>query len=98
MPDHEPQSQSTLESSIGATGGSTEASGSVATHFDDRVSACEKLVDEAVEKGWSASVLAEALKGLGLKAVEASDYFEELNQRLEIRRAKARDSHSPTHD
>lgn len=98
MPDHEHQSPSTLESANGASGGSTDASGSATSPLDDRVSACEKLVDEAVEKGWTPSVLADALKELGLKAGEAIDYIEELNQRLEIRRVKARDSRSPPHD
>ena len=98
MPDHEHQSQSTLESATGATSNSTEASGSVATPFDDRVSACEKLVDEAVEKGWSSDVLADALKQLGLKAAEAVDYIDELSQRLEIRHAKARNPGSPSID
>ena len=99
MPDqHDHQSQSTLESVTGATSGSAEATGSVTAPFDDRVSACEKLVDEAVEKGWSADELADALKHLGLKAAEAVDYIEELGQRLEIRRGKARIPGSPPLD
>ena len=95
MPEHGYQSQSTLESSIGV---SAETSGSHEASFDDRVSACEKLVDEAVEKSWSAGALGNALKDLGLRAVEAVDYIEELGQRLEIRRAKARDPGSPAHE
>ena len=59
---------------------------------------CEKLVDEAVEKSWSPRALGNALKDLGLRAVEAVDYIEELGQRLEIHRAKARDPGSPAHE
>ena len=95
MPDHDHQSRSTLESPLDEC---TEASGSHEASLDNRVSACERLVDEAVEKGWSAKVLANALKELGLKAIEATDYLEELGQRLEIRRAKARDPGSPHHE
>ena len=94
MPD-DVNSQTTAES---ATGGSAEASSSNEPFFGDRIAACERLVDEAVEKGWPATVLADALKELGLKAIEAVDYIEELGQRLEIRRGKARDQGSPPHD
>ena len=95
MPDHDLQSQTTADST---TGGSAEASGSSEALFNNRISACEKLVDEAIEKDWPATVLADALKELGLKAVEAVDYIEEFGQRLEIRRGKARDQGSPIHD
>jgi hypothetical protein len=94
MPEHDHHSQSTYDT----TSGSAEASGSNEALFDNRVSACEKLVDEAVEKNWSATELADALKELGIRAVEAVDYIEELAQRLEIRRAKARDPESPPHE
>ena len=91
MPDHDLHSQTTIEST---SGGSGEASGSNEAIFNNRVSACEKLVDEAVEKNWSAILLADRLEALGLKAVEAVDYIEELGQRLEIRRGKVRDQGS----
>ena len=95
MPDHDYQSRSTLESPVG---GSAGTSGSHEASFQDRVSACERLVDEAVEKNWSTTVLGTALKELGLRAVEAADYVEELTQRLEIRRGKARDPGSPVRE
>jgi hypothetical protein len=94
MPDHEARSQAIVEST---TVGSAEASGSNTASIEDRVAACERLVDEAVERNWPATALADALKELGLKAVEAIDYIEELKQRLEIRHAKARDPGSPLH-
>lgn len=95
MPDHDPNTPSTIDNTAG---GSAEAASSNEAPLSDRVSACERLVDEAVEKGWSATVLANALKELGLKAIEAIDYIEELGQRLEIRRGKAADKGSPPHD
>ena len=98
MPDDEVQSQSTFEGASGSTSGSIEASSSVVSPLEDRVTACEKLVNEAVENNWPASELADALKRFKLKAIEAVDYIEELGQRLEIRRAKARVSGSPPHD
>ena len=88
MSDHDGQSQATLESRPSATG-VVETSGS-ASSIDGRLSACEKLVDEAVNKDLPATALADSLKGLGLKAVEAFDYIEEFNQRVAIRRSKAR--------
>ena len=92
MPDHDHQSQSTYD---GISAPSAEASNSNSTSVDNWVSACEKLLDEAVENNWPATELADALKRLGLKAAEAIDYIEELSQRLEIRRAKARDPGLP---
>jgi hypothetical protein len=87
MPDQDVQSQATVESN---TVGTAETSGSHEVSVDNRVIACDKLVDEAVEKDWPATVLAESLKNLGLKAVEAIDYLEEYNQRVAIRRSKAK--------
>ena len=66
--------------------------------IDSRVAACGKLVDDAVEKGLSALVLAESLKELGLKAGEAVDYLEEFKQRVAIRCSKSRQSNSPSHN
>jgi hypothetical protein len=59
---------------------------------------CEKLVDDAVERDIPATVLADSLKELGLKAIEAMDYIEEFNQRIAIRRSKARVPGSPHHE
>ena len=86
MPDHD-DSISTLESQAASSG---EASGSNESSVDARVSACRKLVDEAVEKDWPAATLIEALKELGIRAIEAIDYIEELNQCVAIRRSKAK--------
>ena len=91
MPDHD-DSISTLESQVPS---STEASGSNVSSVDARVSACGKLVDEAMEKDWPAATLADALKELGLRAIEAVDYIEEFNQRLAIRRSKAKRPETP---
>ena len=92
MPDRDIQSQSTIESNVGAT---TQASGSQDASIDSRITACDRLVDEAVEKGLSASALADSLKDLGLKAIEAINYIEEFNQRLKIRRGKAKQTEPP---
>ena len=94
MTDHDEQSQGTL--------GTAETSGS-GSHsdelsIDNRVSACQKLVDEAVEKDLPATALADSLKGLGLKAVEAVDYINEFNQRVALRRSKARQHDTPPRD
>ena len=58
------QSQSTVESNLAGT---AEASGSHDASINNRIAACDKLVDEAIEKGVSATVLADSLKSLGLK-------------------------------
>ena len=86
MRDHD-DSIGTLESQDPS---SAEASGSNVSSVDARVSACGKLVDEALEKDWPSATLADALKDLGLRAIEAIDYIEEFNQRVEIRRSKAK--------
>ena len=66
MPEHDIQFQGTPGS---VTAESAEASCSSNTaSFDNRVTACEKLVDEALEKNWTAAALADALKQLGLRA------------------------------
>jgi hypothetical protein len=78
---------------------SPEAAGTSTTtqpSIDTRLSACERLVDEAIEKNLPATVLADSLKGLGLKAVEAIEYLEDFNQRLAIRRSKAKRHESPS--
>jgi hypothetical protein len=95
MPDHDVQSQSTVESN---TVGTSETSHPNELSVDSRVKACEKLVDDAVERVLAPTVLADSLKGLGLKAVEAIDYIEEYNQRVEIRRSKAKQHESPPHE
>lgn len=90
MPEHDEHTQSTFESTTQRSG-EASGSGSNEADFDSRISMCEKLVDEAVENNWPATLLADALKDLGLRALEATDYIDELNQRLEIRRSKARE-------
>jgi hypothetical protein len=55
-------------------------------------------VDEAVEKDLPAAVLADSLRSLGLKAIEAIDYIEEFNQRVAIRRSKAKQPESQQQD
>ena len=62
MRDHD-DSTGTLESQDPS---SAEASGSNVSSVDARVSACGKLVDEALEKDWPSATLADALKDLGL--------------------------------
>ncbi|KAF8797569.1 hypothetical protein BYT27DRAFT_7125244 [Phlegmacium glaucopus] len=66
--------------------------------IDARTTACERLVEDAVERDLSAAVLADSLKDLGLKAIEAIDYIDEFKQRVEIRRSKARKRNSPPRD
>ena len=81
MPDNDAHSQGTAENTT--TSGTIETNAAGTSHdssIDDRVAACERLVDEAVEKDLSAAVLADSLKSLGLKAVEAIDYLEEFNK------------------
>jgi hypothetical protein len=56
------------------------------------------LVEDAVEKNLPASALLIALKGLGLRAVEAADCIDEFNQRIAIHHSKARQHDSPPHD
>jgi hypothetical protein len=97
MPDPDVQSQGTLESNAAGTTDPSH-SASLESAVDSRIAACERLVDEAVEKNLPATALADSLKELGLKAVEAADYIEELNQRVEIRRSKAKRRESPLHD
>jgi hypothetical protein len=97
MPDPDVQSQSTLESITAGTAESSHSTSSEAA-VENRVAACERLVDEAVERNLPATVLADSLKELGLKAVEAADYIEELNQRVAIRRSKAKQRESPSHE
>lgn len=93
MPVHVTHSQGAVESNTVTSAG---ASSSIDSSVNSRVVACEKLVDEAVEKDLSASVLAESLRSIGLKAVEAADYLDEFSQRVAIRRSKARPPGSPT--
>ena len=92
MPEQDVQSQSTVGSNVAGT---AEVSGSHDASINSRIAACDKLVDEAIDKGVSATVLADSLKSLGLKAVEAIDYIDEFNQRLEIRRGKAKQPEPP---
>ena len=51
-----------------------------------------------MEKDLPAAVLTDPLKNLGLKAIEAIDYLEEFNQRVAIRRSKAKQSGSQQQD
>ena len=95
MSAHHDISQSTLESSAS---GSTEASHTGEASVSSRVAACEKLVDEAIERDFGATWLGDSLKVLGLKAGEAFDYIEEYAQRMEIRRSKAKQPNSPPHN
>jgi hypothetical protein len=95
MPVHVTHPQGAVESNTLTTAGTSSSTDS---SMDSRVAACEKLVDEAVEKDLPASVLAESLKSLGLKAVEAADYLEEFGQRIAIRRSKAKQPGSPTRE
>jgi hypothetical protein len=95
MTGHDEPSQSTLESN---PSGTAETSRFIEPSIDSQVSACEKLVDEAVEKELPATVLADSLKRIGLKAVEAIDYIDEYNQRIAIRHSKARQHESPPPD
>lgn len=92
MSDHD--GQSTLESHP-STSGAAGSSRSNVPSIDSRLLACEKLVDEAVDKDLPATALADSLKGLGLKALEAIDYIDEFNQRVAIRRSKARQRDTP---
>jgi hypothetical protein len=96
MSEHDVLSQSTFESTT-ARSGEASGSGTNDAATDSRIAICEKLVDEAVEREWPATTLADALKDLGLKAIEAVDYLDELKQRLEIRRSKARRPETPPH-
>ena len=97
MPVHVTHPQGTVNSNT-VTSESAGASSSVDSSVNSRVTACEKLVDEAVEKDLPASVFAESLKSMGLKAVEAADYLDEFNQRVAIRRSKAKQPGSPTRE
>jgi hypothetical protein len=54
------------------------------------LSACERLVDKAIEKELPATILADSLKGLRLKAFEAIDYLKEFNQQLAICHSKTK--------
>ena len=99
MPDNDAHSQGTAENMT--TSGTIEMNAAGTSHdssIDDCVAACERLVDEAVEKDLSAAVLADSLKSLGLKAVEAIDYLEEFNQRVALRHSKAKQPESQQHN
>ncbi|KAF8813206.1 hypothetical protein BYT27DRAFT_7085071 [Phlegmacium glaucopus] len=65
---------------------------------DARAIACERLVEDAIERDLSAAALADSLKGLGLKVVEAIDYLDDFKQRIEIRHARAKKQASPPHE
>lgn len=51
---------------------------------------CQKLIDETVDGKHTISEFLQALKDLGLNADEARDHVDEVSQRVELRRAKAR--------
>ena len=67
MPDHDERSQSTFESENTNTG---ESSNSAVGSLAERVSACKKLVEDALNRGLSALALADSLKEFGLNAAE----------------------------
>jgi hypothetical protein len=92
MSEHHASQQSTVESTAA---GSSEVSPSDDVSIARRVAACEKLVDETIEKDLGVTWLKDSLKVLGIKAAEAWDYVEMFAQRMEIRRAKARQQDSP---
>jgi hypothetical protein len=104
MSDNDARSQSTTGNTTSGTietnaaAGTAESSSSHELSIGNRLAACEGLVDDAVEKGLPAAVLADSLKDLGLKAVEAVDYLEEFNQRVAIRHSKAKQSESQQQD
>ena len=93
MTDHDERSQATLESIHAGTAESSHTHDS--SIVDSRVAACDRLVEEAIEKDLPATTLADSLKSLGLKASEAIDYLEEFNQRVAIRCSKARQHETP---
>ena len=95
MPDHDERSQSTFEGDTQNTG---ESSNSAVGSLADRLSTCEKLVEDALNQGLSALALADSLKEFGLNAAEAIDYIDEFNQRLAIRQSKAKQRASPPAD
>ena len=92
MTEHEDNPSHTLKS---LSNSSTEATCSDAASLAERVAACENFVDEAIERDMGAMWLADSLKGIGLKAVEAYDYVQDYSQRMEICRAKARQPDTP---
>jgi hypothetical protein len=96
MPDQDVQSQGTNETNTveSNTTGTAITPRPDEAAVDSRVATCERLLNEAVEKDLPATTFADFLKQLGLKAIEAIDYIEEYNQRLEIRRSKAK-QHNP---
>jgi hypothetical protein len=67
MSDRNEASQSTLESRIGPSASTTSMDSSIAS----QVSACERLVDEAIERDMGATWLGDSLKAIGVKSVEA---------------------------
>ena len=87
MPGRDGVSEGTLESAAAGTAGSSHSN---ELSVDSRVSACGRMVDDAVEKDLPATEFADSLKEFGLKAAEAVDYIDEFNQRIAIRRSKAR--------
>jgi hypothetical protein len=103
MPDNDARSQSTTGNTTSGTietnaAGTAASSGSHDSTIDNRIAACERLVDEAVDKDLPATVLADSLKNLGLKAIEAIDYLEDFNQRVVLQRSKPKQSESQEQD
>ena len=95
MPDHDDQSQSTLNS---ATATMAEAFHFVEATINSWASACDKLVENAVEKDMPETSLADSLKKLGLKAIEAVNYINEFNQQVAIWCSKAKQPNSLPHE
>jgi hypothetical protein len=86
MTEHDAPSHGSAES---ITSGIAKTSHTIDATLNSCISACEKLVNDAVKKGLSALALAESLKELRLKAREAIDYIDEFNQCVAIRYSKA---------
>ncbi|KAG6883020.1 hypothetical protein C0993_008251 [Termitomyces sp. T159_Od127] len=65
-----------------------------ATH--DRAMVCQKLIDDAVNGKILVPEFIQALRELGLNAAEAQDHVDKVLQRIELRRAKARNQNPVT--
>jgi hypothetical protein len=93
MAEHDAPSQGSAESITSEIAGTSHT---IDATLNSRISACEKLVDDAIEKDLSALALAKFLKELGLEAGEAVDYIDGFNQHVAIRYSKACQPDSPT--
>ena len=103
MPDNDAYSQSTTGNMTSGTietntAGTAAGSGSHDSTIGNRIATCERLVDEVVDKELAATALADSLKNLGLKAIEAINYLEDFNQRVALRHSKPKQPESPERD